>query len=227
MVNLTDVFIRRPILASAISLFILLIGAVAFFVLPLREYPKVDENVINITVTYTGATPEVMESYVTTQIENAVGSVDGIDYIDSQSSYGFSQITIHFNLGYDINTAVADITNEISSVRWQLPVGIQDPIISKVDPNSQPTMYLSFQGEGMTDEALNDYLLRVVQPQLQVITGVGSAEVFGSKKYAMRLWLDPYAMAARNVTPAEVNQAIINGEFLSATGEIKNKLQQF
>lgn len=225
--NFTDIFIRRPIFAIAISLFILLVGAISFFVLPLREYPRVDENVINISVTYTGATPEVMESYVTTQIENAVGSVDGIDYMQSQSSFGMSQITVYFNLDYDINTALADVSNQVSSVRWQLPADIQDPVISKYDPNSEPTMYLSFQDKNMSEEELNDYLIRVVQPQLQIITGVGIVSPYGGKKYAMRLWLNPYAMAARNITPNDVNQAIINGEFLSATGQIKNKWQEF
>lgn len=227
MANFTDIFIRRPVLAIVTSLLILLLGIVSYSALTLREYPRVDTPTINIFVNYPGATAEVIESYVTTPIENAVGSVDGLDYISSESGPGSSQINVHFNLGHDVNVALADVSSKVSEARWQFPKDIKDPIISKEDSNSQAAMYLSFQSNKMSPEALSDYLARVVQPQLQVINGVGSARIDGEKKYAMRLWLNPYAMAAHNVTAHDISQAITSEQLQAPTGNVKNLWQQF
>jgi len=227
MLNFTDIFIRRPVLAIVTSLFVLLLGVVSYFSLSLREYPRVDTPSVDIYVSYPGATPEVIESYVTTPIENAIGSVDGLDYIYSESGIGSSQITAYFNLGYDINVALADIASHVSAARWQFPKDIKDPIISKEDFTSQASMYLAFQSSKMSAEELSDYLARVVQPQLQIINGVGSARIDGERKYAMRLWLDPYAMAAYNITARDITQALTSGQLQAATGNVKNLWQQF
>ena len=144
MANFTDIFIRRPVLSIVVSLLILLSGIASYFSLNIRQYPRVQDSIINVHINYAGATPEVMESYVTTPIENAIGSVDGIDYVSSSSNAGSSDITVFFNLGYDINTAIADITNAVSSARWQLPDEVDDPVISKQDPNAYPTMFYGF-----------------------------------------------------------------------------------
>ena len=227
MMNLTDIFIKKPVLATVVSLLILLLGIVSFFSLNLREWPRVDAAVVMVSVGYPGATPEVMESYITTPIESSVSSVDGIDYISSKSVNGSSTISIHFNLNYDVNTAIADVTNKVAAARWRLPRDIQDPIISKNDPDTQPIMFLGFQSSQMSAEKLTDYLVRVVQPQLQVIDGVASANIDGEKDYAMRLWLNPYAMAAHNITASDIDQAIATGQLQAATGDIKNLWQQF
>lgn len=227
MVNFTDIFIRRPVLSMVTSLLVLLLGVVSFFSLTLREYPRVDTPSIDVYVSYPGATPQVIESYVTTPIENAIGSVDGLDYIYSESGIGSAQITAYFNLGYDVNVALADVASKVSAARWQFPKDIKDPIISKEDFTSQATMYLAFQSNKMSAEELSDYLARVVQPQLQILSGVGSARIDGERKYAMRLWLNPYAMAAYNITAHDINQAITSGQLQAPTGNIKNLWQQF
>ncbi|MCL5261577.1 MAG: efflux RND transporter permease subunit [Gammaproteobacteria bacterium] len=227
MADFTSIFIRRPVLAMVISLLILLLGIVSFFSLSLREWPKVETAVVKVNVGYPGAIPEVMESYVTTPIENSISSIDGIDYISSVSKPGTSEIQIHFNLNYDINTAIADVTNKVAAARWELPKDIKDPIISKSDPDTQPIMHLGFQSSKMAAEELTDYLIRVVQPQLQIINGVAAADIDGGKEYAMRIWLNPYAMAAHNITASEINKAIAGGQLQAATGNIKNTSQEF
>lgn len=227
MVNFTDIFIRRPVLAVVISLLILLLGVVSYSALTLREYPRVDTPSVSIYVSYPGGTAEVIESYITTPIENAIGSVDGIDYISSESGPGSSRINVHFKLGHDVNVALADVASKVSEARWQFPKDIKDPIISKEDSNAQGSIYLSFQSNSMSAEVLSDYLARVVQPQLQVIDGVGSARIDGEKKYAMRLWFNPYAMAAHNVTAHDISQAITSEQLQAPTGNIQNLWQQF
>ncbi|MFA6409641.1 MAG: efflux RND transporter permease subunit [Gammaproteobacteria bacterium] len=224
--NFTDVFIRRPVFASVLSLLLLLIGLRACSSLSVREYPKISVNAINVTVKYPGANAALMEGFVTTPIENALSGIDGIDYITSASTYGQSQIVIYMKMGTDINLASTDITNKVSSVRWQLPKGIYDPIIDRSDPNASPTLFISFACASMSGEELTDYLLRVVQPQLQVLPGTGQVQVWSANKYGMRIWLNPYAMAARNVTANDVGNALKVGNVRAASGKVDTNWQE-
>lgn len=226
MVNFTEIFIKRPVLSIVLSLLIFFAGVVSFFSLQIREYPYVATTVINVFVSYPGASSEIIESSITTPIENAIGGVDGIDYISSESADGFVNIGIYFKLGYDVNAALADITNAVSSARWKLPKDVQDPIISKQDKFVNPSMNLAFRDLTKSSEELTDYLSRIIQPQLQILNGVGSASIDGGEPYAMRLWFNPYAMAARNVTTQDIYRAIATGQLQAATGAIKNLWQQ-
>lgn len=227
--NFTDVFIKRPVFASVLSLIILLIGARAYFALPVREYPKIDVTAVTVTVNYPGASASLMEGFVTTPIENAISGVEGIDYMTSSSVPGQSKITIYFKLGYDVNAAVVDVSDQVTSVRYQLPRDVYDPIIAKNDPNANPTVYLTFKASGkdaMTPEELTDYLIRVIQPQLQLLSGVGQVQIYSAHQYAMRVWLDPYQMAAKGVTANDINLAIYYGNVQAASGSVKSSLQQ-
>jgi len=224
--NLTDIFIRRPVLAAVLSLMILLIGARAYFDLPVRLYPKVDASAVTVTVTYPGADTELMEGFVTTPVENAIAGVDGIDYISSSSKPGSTVITVYFKLGYDINVAVSDINAKVSSVRWRLPSDINDPVVDKKDPNATPILYLSFASTSMTAEEVTDYIARIIQPQMQTLPGVAQAQILGAREYAMRVWLDPKLMAARNIGADDIRRALTYNNLQAPAGPLKSKWQQ-
>jgi multidrug efflux pump len=222
----TDIFIRRPVFATVLSLIILLVGLRSYFTLPTRLFPKIDASVVTISVFYAGADASLMEGFVTTPIENALGGIDGIDYINSSSATNQSTITVHFQLGYDINAAASDVNSKVSSVRYLLPNDIDDPVISKVDPNAQPSMYLSFYSNSVPTEKITDYLKRSVQPQIQTLPGVGTAQIWGLE-YAMRIWLDPQLMSARNVTPADIQKTLLNQSLQAPGGQLKTSFQEF
>jgi len=223
--SFTDFFIRRPVFATVLSLILLLVGLRSYSLLQVRLYPKIDASVINIKTAYTGADAALMESFVTTPIENALGGIDGIDYITSNSKVGKSSITINFKLGYDINAAAADVNSKVSSIRSSLPKDIDDPVVSKFDPSASPTIYISFSSDTLSVENITDKLKRIIQPQIQTLTGVGTAEVWGVT-YAMRIWLDHNLMAAHNITPADINNALRTQNLQAPGGTIKTSLQQ-
>jgi len=221
----TDIFIQRPVFATCISLLILTAGIVSFFKMDVRLYPKIDTSIVNIVVEYPGANSEVMEGFVATPIEQAVSSVDGIDYITSQSTQGQTTVTVNLNLGYDVNTAITDITNQVEAVRGELPQGIYDPVITKQSPDF-PMQWFTASSTSMNQKQLTDYLIRVVQPQIQTIDGVATAKILGGREYAMRIWLDPYKMAAHNVTASDVFNAVKTQNIIAAAGSLKDKFQQ-
>ena len=223
----TDIFIKRPVFATSISLMILLVGLISLTKLDVRLFPKIVAAVVNVTVTYPGANEEIMEGFVSTPLENSIAGVEGIDYITSQSSQNTSSINVYMKIGYDPDIALINVSNEVAAVRWKLPDDIQDPVVSKQDPNSQPTLYYAFTSDSMSQEAVTDYLLRVVQPQLQMQTGVDEAQILGSREYAMRIWLDPHQMAARNVTATDIKTAIYNNNVLAAAGKLKGTIQEY
>jgi len=223
--NFTDIFIKRPVFATVLSLIILLIGAKAYFSLPVRLYPKVDASVITVTVSYSGADAQLMEGFIAAPIESSIAGVDGIDYMTSSSGPGETTVTIYFNLGYDINVAVSDINSKVNSVRWRLPNGINDPVVSKQDPNAMATLYLSFVSDSMSAEEVTDYLERVVQPQMQTLSGVAQAQILGAREYAMRIWLDPKLMAAHDITTTDIRSALNLNNLQSPSGPIKSAWQ--
>lgn len=218
--NFTDIFIKRPVFATVLSLILLLVGLISFSKLSVRQYPEVDNTAITITTSYPGASAKLMEGFITTPIENAISGIDGIDYITSNSQQSQSVITVHFNLGTDINTAAADVANKVQSARWKLPQSINDPIIEKRDPNAQPTLFVGFQSKSMNPQDIIDYLNRVVVPQLATLPGVGQAQIYGSP-YAMRIWLNPYEMAAHQITVSDLENALTNNNQQSPTGVIE------
>lgn len=227
MHSFTDIFIRRPVFASALSFMLLVSGLAAFYQMPVRQFPLIETNVVTVTTTYPGASAELMAGFVSTPLENAIGSIDGIDYMTSSSVQNTSQITVNFLLGYPIETGVTDVSNQVSSVRYMLPKQIQDPIISKSDPNASPTVYLSFSSETLDSEAVTDFLLRVIQPQLGTMEGVSQAQILGEREYAMRINLDTQRMTALNVTASEVMDALRLNNLQAAAGSVEAQLQVY
>lgn len=224
--HFTELFIRRPILSLVVSLIILLLGVLAYFALPTRLYPKADTAVISIFTDYSGADVELVEGFITTPIENAMGGVEGIDYITSRSSQGFSYVQLHFKVGYDINSALNEVNGKISGIRYQLPIGIKDPVVEKYDSAARPTMYLNFASTALSSEQIADYLRRVVQPQLQTLPGMASADVLGAD-YAMRVWLNPELMSAYNITFADIENALTVNNLQMAGGQLENAAQLY
>lgn len=222
--SFTDFFIKRPVFATVVSLIIFLVGLRSYFILQTRLFPKIDASVISINTNYAGADAELMEGFVTTPIENALGGIDGIDYIESKSKAGGSIINVYFKLGYDLNVASSDINAKVNSIRSSLPKEIDDPVVSKVDPNADPTMYLSFYSDSLNVEEITDKLNRIVQPQIQTLPGVGMAQVWGSA-YSMRIWLDDKLMAAHNITPQDINNALKTQNLQAPGGTLKTAMQ--
>ena len=224
--SFTDIFIRRPVFATVLSLVILLIGVRSYFNLQIRLYPKIDASVISISTQYAGADAALMEGLVTTLLENVLSEVDGIDYMVSDSSNGASTIIIYFKLGYDINIAMADVNSKVNSIRYLLPKEVDDPVIVKADPNSSPTLYISFFSDVLNQEAIADYLNRLIQPQLQSLPGVGQAQVLGPS-YAMRIWLNHRLMSAKKITPTDINNVLRSQSLQAPGGILKTSMEEF
>ncbi len=224
--HFTDLFIRRPVFATVLSLIVLLVGLRAFMSMPTREFPNIEASVINVQTAYPGAGAKLMEGFVTTPMENSLSGIDGIDFINSASTQGQSSITIQFKLGYDVNKAIADVSNAVASARWQLPKDINDPIITKEDPSANPSIYIAFTSKTMTPEAISDYITRVVQPQMGTLSGVSQAKILGPRQYAMRVWLDPNKMASHNITATDVIQGLTNSNVQAAPGSLRSANQK-
>ncbi|MGC2051327.1 MAG: multidrug efflux RND transporter permease subunit [Methylovirgula sp.] len=217
----TDIFIKRPVLSLGVSLLILLIGLKAATNLPIRQYPKLSNTVITVTTTYPGASPELMQGFITTPIEQAVASAEGIDYMTSSSVQGTSTISVYMKLNFDPNQALTDVMAKVNQVKYQIPKAANDPIILKSTGQTTAVMYIGFSSPKLTASAISDYLTRVVQPLLSTVDGVASADILGGQTFAMRLWLDPIRMAGRGVSAADVMNAIQANNFQAAAGQTK------
>ncbi|QQO20893.1 MexW/MexI family multidrug efflux RND transporter permease subunit [Bradyrhizobium diazoefficiens] len=221
---LTDIFIKRPVLSVVVSLLILLIGLRAATVLPIRQYPKLSNTVINITTVYPGASADLIQGFITTPIEQAVASAEGVDYITSSSVLGTSTIQVYIKLNFDPNQALTEVLAKTNSVKYLIPKESNDPIVTKTTGQTTAVMYLGFSSEELSGSAISDYLTRVVQPVLSTVDGVASADILGGQTFAMRLWLDPVKMAGRNVSATDVAAAIAANNFQSAAGQTKGYL---
>ncbi len=224
--SFTDLFIRRPVLASVVSLMILLVGLGAFSKLQIRQYPELESTSITITTTYPGANADLIKGFITTPIAQAVSSSEGIDTLVSNSQQNVSTITLNLRLNANADRAVADVLSKINQVKYQLPRESQDPVVVKKTGDSTALMYLSFNSKVLTPPQITDYLTRVVQPRLQTIDGVASADILGGQTFAMRIWLDPMKMAARGVTAGDVSAALARNNFTSAAGQVKGDFTQ-
>lgn len=221
--HFTDVFIKRPVLATVVSMMILLLGFKAFETLSIRQYPKLENAVISITTTYAGASSDVIQGFITTPIQQAIASAEGIDYITSSSQQSVSSVKANLILGYDANAALTEIMAKVAEVQNELPEDADKPVVAKESARGTALLYMSFYSEEMNNEQVTDYLTRVVQPKLATIEGVAEAEILGKKTFAMRIWLDPVKMAAHGITSEDINQAIRTNNFLSAAGETKGE----
>ena len=217
----TDIFVRRPVLATVVSLLILLIGLRAFFTLPIRQYPELKNTVITVTTQYPGASAELMQGFITVPIAQAVAGAEGVEYLTSNSQQGASTVMAYIRLNFDPNKAMTDVLAKVNQVRYLLPRESNDPVISKTTGNTLAVMYMGFGSHDMPGPAITDYLTRVVQPLLATVPGVASAEILGGQPFAMRVWLDPTRMAARGVSAEDVRAAIQTNNYQSAAGQAK------
>ncbi len=222
----TDIFIRRPVLSTVVSLLILLIGLVAGTKLQIRQYPELSSTTITITTAYPGASAEIIQGFITTPIQQAVASTEGIDTMVSNSQQDVSTITLNLVLNANPDRAVADVLSKINQVKGTLPANALDPVVVKQTGQSTALMYMSFLSKDLNSSQITDYLTRVVQPKLQTIPGVASAQILGGQTFAMRVWLDPNKMAARGVTAADVRNALTSNNFTTAAGSIKSNFTE-
>src|SRR5246500_941734 len=221
----TDLFIRRPVVATVVNLLILLAGYQAWRSLNVRQYPKTDISVITVSTAYYGADAELVRGFITTPLEQSIARADGIDYMESQSLQGTSTISVHLKLNYDPNAAMTQVQTKVNQVRNQLPPASQLPVIAITSTDNQfASMYLSFYSKDLDRNQITDYLTRVVQPKLSAIQGVQQAEILGARVFAMRIWLDTNKMAALNVTPTQVQNILQANNYLAAVGQTKGAM---
>ncbi len=227
MKSFTDLFIKRPVLAMVVSFVILIAGLQAMRTLNVRQYPRSDIASITITTVYVGADAELVRGFITTPLERAIAAADGIDYIQSQSTQGQSLITARLKLNYDANKALSDISSRVDAIRRDLPPEAEIPVIAIQAADSQfASAYLSFTSNILQPNEVTDYLVRLVQPRLTAVGGVQKADILGGRTFAMRIWMKPERMAALNISPADVRNALSRNNYLAAVGSTKGSLLQ-
>jgi multidrug efflux pump len=217
----TDLFIHRPVLASVVSLLILVVGLRSLGLLEVRQYPETRDTVVTVTTFYPGASSELVKGFITTPLQQAIAEADGIDFLSATSSQGRSMIEAHMVLNYDPKAAVSEIQAKVASQRNVLPDEADDPVIDATTGERTALMYMAFYSDAMSPSQITDYLLRVVQPKLQAVPGVAKAELIGNKTFAMRIWLDPQRMAALGVTAGDVQQVLRDNNYLAGIGQTK------
>ncbi|MGW8312025.1 MAG: efflux RND transporter permease subunit [Desulfuromonadales bacterium] len=225
--KITDLFIRRPVLALVVNLVIVIAGLQAIMTLNVRQYPRSENASVTVTTIYVGASAELVRGFITTPLERAIAAADGIDYIESQSSLGMSTINVRLKLNYDSTKALAEISSKVDQVRNDLPPEAEVPIINIESADSRfASAYLSFTSDILAQNEITDYLVRIVQPRLAAIEGVQRADILGGRTFAMRIWLQPDRMAALNITPQDVRRALAANNYLAALGRTKGSLVQ-
>jgi multidrug efflux pump len=226
-VRFTDIFIRRPVLAIVVNLIVIIAGLQAIRTLNVRQYPKLESATVSVRTVYVGANAELVRGFITTPVERAIAAADGIDYIESQSVQGLSTISARLKLNFNAANALADISARVNQVRADLPPEAEIPAINIEPSDAQiAAMYLSFGSTILEQNQVTDYLIRVVQPRLSAIEGVQRAEILGGQTFAIRAWLKPDKMAALNVSPSQVRQALSANNYLAAVGQTKGALVQ-
>ena len=225
--QLAEISIRRPVFATVLSLLILLVGAVSFNRLTVREYPKIDEPVVTVSVKYPGASAEVIETQISKPLEDSIAGIDGVDVITSISRADQSQISVRFRLEKDADAAAAEVRDRTSRVRNRLPQAIEEPVIAKVEADAFPVIFLAFSSDTLTPLQINDLVNRVVKPRLQTVTGVADVRIYGERKYAMRVWLDAEKLAGYRLTPQDVEDAIRRSNLELPGGRIESRQREF
>ena len=225
--QLPEISIRRPVFATVLSLLIVLVGVVSFSRLNVREYPKIDNPVVTVETKYTGASSAVVESQVTKVLEDSLSGIEGVDVITSISRQEQSQITVSFVLSRDADSAAADVRDKVSRVRQKLPQGIDEPVIAKVEADAFPVIWLSFTADTLNVLQLTDYANRIAKPMLQTAPGASDVRVYGERKYAMRIWLDPDRLAAYKLTTLDVEDALRRSNVEVPAGRIESQLREF
>jgi multidrug efflux pump len=224
--NFTDIFIRRPVLASVVSLAILVVGLRSYGSLQVLQYPKTENGIVTIATVYPGADPDSIAGFITTPIEAAVAQANGIDYMTSTSDSGISTITVNLRQNYDTSRAAAEINIKVNSVLNQLPTGSQQPAISVKVGQTTDALYMGFSSPTLAPNQITDYLQRVVVPKLQAVEGVQTAEILGGQYFSLRAWLDPKKLQAYGLTASDVTAALNNNDYISAIGNTKGQMVQ-
>src|SRR5690606_10421221 len=222
----TDIFIRRPVLASAFALLIALVGARALLDLPLRQHPRIESAVVTVTTEYPGASADLMQGFVTTTLAQAVATTQGVEYMTSSSEQGRSTISAYLRLNSNSDAALTEVLAKVNEVRYLLPEDAYDPVVVRQAPGAIGVIYAGVtghKGEGGL-AGVTDYLMRVARPMLTTIEGVAAVNVLGAHSLSMRIWLDPLRMAAHGVTAADVETAIEDNNYQSAPGQVRGEL---
>ena len=225
--RISEMSIRRPVLASVMSLLIVLVGAVSFNQLSVREYPRIDEPVVTVSTRLVGASSEVIESQITKPLEDSIAGIDGVDILTSISRSEQSQITVRFKLSKPPEAAAADVRDRVGRVRGRLPESADEPVVSKVEADAQPVIWLAFTSETMSPLEVSDVINRVVKPRLQTIPGVADVQIGGDRKFAMRIWLDPDKLAAYRITVQDVEDALRRQNLEVPAGRIESQQREF
>ncbi|WP_394753473.1 efflux RND transporter permease subunit [Crenothrix sp.] len=224
--NITDIFIHRPVLATVVSMILLVLGLRALASLPVLQYPRTENAVVTVTTAYYGADPDVIAGFITTPLENIIAEANGIDYITSNSRSGISTITANLRLNFDPNKALTEINSKISSVLNQLPPETQRPVVSISVGQTIDAMYIGFSSASLPANNITDYLIRSVQPRLQAVEGIQTAELLGGKNFSLRVWLDPNKLAAYSLTASDVKDALLKNDFIAGLGASKGQMVQ-
>ncbi len=225
--QLPEIAIRRPVFATVLSLIIVLVGAVSFDRLTVREYPKIDEPVVTVSVRYPGASAEVIETQISKVLEDSIAGIDAVDVITSISRAEQSQISVRFRLEKDADAAAAEVRDRTSRVRNRLPQSIDEPVIAKVEADAFPVVFLTFSSDSLTPLQINDLVSRIAKPRLQTVTGVADVRIYGERKYAMRVWLDPNKLASYRLTTQDVEDAIRRSNLEVPGGRIESQQREF
>ena len=225
--QLSETSVRRPVFATVLSLLIVLVGFVSYTRLNVREYPKIDNPVVTVETKYTGASSAVVESQVTKVLEDSLSGIEGVDVITSISRQEQSQITVNFVLSRDADSSAADVRDKVSRVRQRLPQGIDEPVIAKVEADAFPVIWLSFSADNMDVMQLSDYANRIAKPMMQTAPGASDVRVYGERKFAMRIWLDPDRLASYKLTTQDVEDALRRSNVEVPAGRIESKFREF
>src|SRR5499427_2649421 len=223
--KLTDLFVRRPVLAIVVNLVILIAGLQSIRALTVRQYPRSDMAIVRVSTVYVGANADLVRGFITTPLERVIASADGIDYMESTSAQGLSTISVHLKLNYDTNAALTQIQAKVAQVRNDLPPEAEAPVIDLQTADNQfAAMCLGFSSKDLDQNQITDYLTRVVQPKLSAVSGVQRADILGDRSFAMRIWLKPDRMAALGISPSMVHDALAKNNYLSAVGSTKGSM---
>jgi multidrug efflux pump len=225
--KISELCIRRPVFATVLSLGIMLIGLVSYTRLPVREYPKIDEPVVTVDTTYRGASAEIVESQISKPLEDSLAGIEGVDVITSISRQENSQISVRFKLERNPDSAASDVRDRVSRVRNKLPADIDEPVIAKVEADANPIIWIAFSSDQHSALEVTDFANRIVKPRLQTLPGAADVRVFGERKFAMRIWLDRDRLAAFNLTPQDVEDALRRQNVEVPAGRIESESREF
>ncbi|MBR0568503.1 efflux RND transporter permease subunit [Azoarcus sp. L1K30] len=224
---ISEICIRRPVFATVLSLLLLLVGLMSWTQLSVREYPNIDEPVVTVDTTYAGASAEIVESQVTKPLEDSLAGIEGVDVLSSISRQERSQITVRFRIERNADSAAADVRDRVSRVRRRLPDDVDEPVISKVEADASPIIWVAFSSDRHSALEMSDFATRIIKPRLQTLPGAADARVFGERRYSMRIWLDRDRLAAHGLTAQDVEDAIRRQNVELPAGRIEGEAREF